>query len=62
MRVVVCWLNGVVPVFDGNLAIDENRNGEKFFATPARRTSQNGGLARVSGSNGDFSSIVIASK
>jgi hypothetical protein len=47
MRVVVCWLNGVVPVFDGNLAIDENRNGEKFFATPARRTSQNGGLARV---------------
>jgi hypothetical protein len=29
---------------------------------PARRTSQNGGLARVSGSNGDFSSIVIASK
>jgi hypothetical protein len=32
MRVVVCWLNGVVPVFDGTLAIDENRNGEKFFA------------------------------
>jgi hypothetical protein len=47
-----------------HLAIDENHNGEKFFAKPAQRTSQNGGLARVwlERRSIDFSLIVIASK